>query len=88
MVLKRRIKFMSQISISDLQPAGSGLFPAGESFTDAVVDLLENELKQTLGGKKSKKSSKKSGSSSSYSYGYGCPCPCPGGGGGGGVGNN
>jgi hypothetical protein len=83
MVLKRRIKFMSQISISDLQPAGSGLFPAGESFTDAVVDLSENELKQTLGGKKSKKSSKSG--SSSYSYGYGCPCPCPGGGGAGGA---
>jgi hypothetical protein len=78
MVLKRRIKFMSQISISDLQPAGLSLFPAGESFTDAVVDLSENELKQTLGGKKSKSS--KSGSSSSSSYGYGCPCPCPGGG--------
>jgi hypothetical protein len=86
MVLKRRIKFMSQISISDLQPAGSGLFPAGESFTDAVVDLSENELKQTLGGKKSKKSSKSG--SSSYSYGYGCPCPCPGGGGAGGGGAN
>jgi hypothetical protein len=73
---------MAQILISDLQPAGLGLFSAGESFTDAVVDLSENELKQTLGGKKSKKSSK-SGSSSSYSYGHGCPCPCPGGGGGG-----
>jgi hypothetical protein len=87
-MFKKENKVMSQISISDLQPAGLGLFPAGESFTDAVVDLSENELKQTLGGKKSKKSSKKSGSSSSYSYGYGCPCPCPGGGGGGGVGNN
>jgi hypothetical protein len=74
---------MPRISISDLQPAGSGLFSTVESFTDAVVDLSENELKQTLGGKKSKKS-KKSSSSSSYSYGYGCPCPCPGGGGGGG----
>jgi hypothetical protein len=71
---------MAQILISDLQPAGLGLFSAGESFTDAVVDLSENELKQTLGGKKSKKSG-----SSSYSYGYGCPCPCPGGGGAGGA---
>jgi hypothetical protein len=77
---------MAQILISDLQPAGLGLFPAGESFTDAVVDLSENELKQTLGGKKSKKSSKSG--SSSYSYGYGCPCPCPGGGGAGGGGAN
>jgi hypothetical protein len=77
---------MAQILISDLQPAGLGLFSAGESFTDAVVDLSENELKQTLGGKKSKKSSKSG--SSSYSYGYGCPCPCPGGGGAGGGGAN
>jgi hypothetical protein len=74
---------MPQISISDLQPAGSSLFFAGEDFTDAIVDLSENELKQTLGGKK-KKSSKKSSDSSSYSYGNGCHCPCPGGGGGGG----
>lgn len=74
---------VSQISISDLQPAGSGLFFTKENFTDVVLDLSENELKQTLGGKKTK-SSKKSSSSSSSSYGNGCYCPCPSDGGGGG----
>lgn len=41
---------MAKISISDLQPAGSGLFEDSESLIDSVRDLSENELKTTLGG--------------------------------------
>jgi hypothetical protein len=69
---------MANILISDLQPAGSGLFSDSESFITSMKDLSENELKMTLGGKHSKSKSKsksKSGSGSgsgSCGCGYGC----------------
>jgi hypothetical protein len=65
---------MANILISDLQPAGSGLFSDSESFISSMKDLSENELKMTLGGGGSKKGSyKKSGKGSgSCGCGYGC----------------
>jgi DNA-directed RNA polymerase specialized sigma54-like protein len=68
---------MANILISDLQPAGSGLFSDSESFITSMKDLSENELKMTLGGKHSKSKSKSSKSKSSKSKsscgcGYGC----------------
>jgi hypothetical protein len=78
---------MANILVSDLQPAGSGLFANSESFMSSMTDLSENELKTTLGGKKSKygsgsnkgsnKGSRKgsnrgSGSHGSCGCGYGC----------------
>jgi hypothetical protein len=68
---------MANISITDLQPAGSGLFADSESFIDSMRDLSANELKMTRGGgsksKKSKsKSSKSKGSGGSCGCGYGC----------------
>jgi hypothetical protein len=74
---------MANISIFDLQPAGSGFFSDSESFIDSMQDLSENELKMTLGGKggsksksksKSSKSSKSSRSSGSGSCGCGYDC--------------
>jgi hypothetical protein len=64
---------MANILISDLQPAGSGLFSDSESFIASMKDLSENELKMTLGGggHKSKKSNK-SNKSGSCGCGYGC----------------
>jgi hypothetical protein len=70
---------MANILISDLQPAGSGLFSDSESFITSMKDLSENELKMTLGGggskskskSKSSKSKSKSGSGS-CGCGYGC----------------
>jgi hypothetical protein len=69
---------MANIFITDLQPAGSGLFADAESFTDSIKDLSENELKKTFGGKhskskKSKSSKSKSSKSGSRSHG-GCGC--------------
>jgi hypothetical protein len=76
---------MANISITDLQPAGSGLFADSESFIDSMRDLSENELKMTRGGKgyggsgsskskssKSKSSKSKSSGSGSCGCGYGC----------------
>jgi hypothetical protein len=73
---------MANISITDLQPAGSGLFADSESFIDSMRDLSENELKMTRGGKKDKSKSKKSyeTGSGSCGCGYGCvnvPTPVP-----------
>jgi hypothetical protein len=68
---------MASISITNLQPAGSGLFADSESFIDSMRDLSENELKMTRGGKKSKSKSSKS---ESCGCGYGCanlPNPVP-----------
>ena len=39
---------MANILISDLQPAGSGLFSDSESFITSMKDLSENELKMTV----------------------------------------
>jgi hypothetical protein len=69
---------MANISITNLQPAGSGLFADAESFIDSMRDLSANELRMTRGGgskKGSKKSSKKgskTGSRGSCGCGYGC----------------
>jgi hypothetical protein len=70
---------MANIFISDLQPAGSGLFSDSESFIASMKDLSENELKMTLGGGGSKsksksksKSSKSKSGSGSCGCGYGC----------------
>jgi hypothetical protein len=73
---------MANISITNLQPAGSGLFADSESFIDSIRDLSENELRMTRGGKKSKSKSKNSYGSGSGSCGcgYGClniPDPTP-----------
>jgi hypothetical protein len=66
---------MANISISNLQPAGSGLFNDSESFIGSMRDLSENELKMTRGGKKSKSKSKsKSSESGSGSCGCGYEC--------------
>jgi hypothetical protein len=71
---------MANISITDLQPAGSGLFADSESFIDSMRDLSENELKMTRGGKgcgsgSSKSKSSKSKSSKSKKSGSGsCGC--------------
>jgi hypothetical protein len=46
---------MANISIIDLQVAGSGLFSDSESFINSMQDLSENELKKTVGGGGSKK---------------------------------
>ncbi|MGB8702537.1 MAG: hypothetical protein WCD18_24235 [Thermosynechococcaceae cyanobacterium] len=71
---------MANISITDLTPAGTGLFTNSESLIYAMHDLSENELRMTVGGGGScsykTKSSKSSKSSKS--------CSCGGGGGGGG----
>jgi hypothetical protein len=68
---------MANISITDLQPAGSGLFADSESFIDSMRDLSENELRMTRGGgsksKSKSKSSKSSKSGSGSGYG-GCGC--------------
>ena len=73
---------MANIFVTDLQPAGSGLFSDAESFVDSMQDLSENELKMTFGGsgggskKKSKKKSgygsKKGSGKGSCGCGYGC----------------
>lgn len=74
---------MANISISDLQPAGSGLFANAETFVDSIRDLSENELKMTFGGggygceKGSGGSKKKSGfkyksGKGGCGCGYGC----------------
>jgi hypothetical protein len=66
---------MANISILDLQPAGSGFFSDAESFIDSMQDLSENELKMTFGGSGgSKKKSKKSGSKKSGSGKGSCGC--------------
>ncbi len=69
---------MANISITDLQPAGSGLFADSESFIDSMRDLSENELRMTRGGgsksKKSKSSKSKSSKSGSGSGHGGCGC--------------
>jgi hypothetical protein len=68
---------MANILISDLQPAGSGLFSDSESFIASMKDLSENELKMTLGGKHGKSKSSKSKSSKSKSHhGSGSSCGC------------
>jgi hypothetical protein len=67
---------MANISITDLQPAGSGLFADSESFIDSMRDLSANELKMTRGGgskKGSYKKSKKGSGSKKGSYGS-CGC--------------
>jgi hypothetical protein len=68
---------MANITVLDLQAAGSGLFLDSESFVDSMQDLSENELKMTFGGKggsnKSKKSNK-SNKSKKYSYSGSCGC--------------
>jgi hypothetical protein len=75
---------VSNISVADLQPAGSGLFSDSESFIHSMTDLSENELKTTRGGSghHSKKGSHKSHKSKkSCGCGYGCvnvPDPVPG----------
>ncbi len=75
---------MANISITNLQPAGSALFSDTESFIDSMQDLSENELKMTFGGSgygsknkgsknKSKKKSKNKGSGhGGCGCGYGC----------------
>jgi hypothetical protein len=65
---------MANILISDLQPAGSGLFSDSESFITSMKDLSENELKMTLGGGhgKSKSKSKSKSKGGSCGCGYGC----------------
>ncbi len=70
---------MANISVIDLQPAGSGFFSDAESFIDSMQDLSENELKMTFGGSGGSKkksgygSKKKSGSKKgSCGCGYGC----------------
>jgi hypothetical protein len=80
---------MANISITDLHPAGAGLFASSESFIDSIRDLSENELKTTRGGGSNKGSKNKSNKGSygeSCGCGYGCanvpaptpvPCPCP-----------
>jgi hypothetical protein len=69
---------MANISIADLQPAGSGLFAGSESFIDSMRTLSENELKMTRGGgskKGSYKKSKKGSKKGSYGSGGGsCGC--------------
>jgi hypothetical protein len=66
---------MANITVLDLQAAGSGLFLDSESFIDSMQDLSEHELKMTFGGKGSKSKSKsKSKSGSSGSCGCGCYC--------------
>ncbi len=52
---------MSNISISDLNPAGSALFSGSEGFMDTIRDLSEDELKISGGhGKYKNKSNSKS----------------------------
>lgn len=51
---------MSNIAIVDLYALGSGLFSDSESFIDSMQDLSENELKRTVGGGGSRKTSRKS----------------------------
>jgi hypothetical protein len=67
---------MANISISNLQTAGLGLFDDSESFINSMRDLSENELKMTRGGggSKAKSGKKKSGSKAkgSCGCGYGC----------------
>jgi hypothetical protein len=70
---------MASISITNLQPAGSGLFADSESFIDSMRDLSENELKMTRGGKKGKSKAKSYGEGS-CGCGNGCinvPAPVP-----------
>jgi hypothetical protein len=72
---------MANISITNLQPAGSALFSDSESFVDSMQDLSENELKMTFGGsghgsKKKSKSKNKSKSKGSGHGGCGCGYGC------------
>jgi hypothetical protein len=70
---------MASISITNLQPAGSGLLADSESFIDSMRDLSENELKLTRGGKKDK-SKAKNHEQGSCGCGNGClnvPDPVP-----------
>jgi hypothetical protein len=67
---------MANILITDLQPAGSGLFADSESFIDSIRDLSANELKMTRGGGSYKKSKSKKGSYGSGSGGCGCGYGC------------
>jgi hypothetical protein len=67
---------MANISVIDLQSAGSGLFSDSESFIDSMQDLSENELKMTFGGggygSKKKSGSKEKSKKGSCGCGYGC----------------
>jgi hypothetical protein len=67
---------MANIFVTDLQPSGSGLFSGSESFIDSMQDLSDNELKMTLGGKKSKSKSKSKSSKSSKSGRGSGSCGC------------
>lgn len=61
---------MSNISISDLNPAGSALFSGSEGFMDTIRDLSEDELKISGGHGKYKNRSKSKSKSKSYSKSY------------------
>jgi hypothetical protein len=67
---------MANISITDLQPAGSGLFAGAEGFIDSMRDLSENELRMTRGGGSKSKKSKSSKSSKSGSGSGSGSCGC------------
>ncbi len=59
---------MSNIEISNLQPAGAALFLGSEDLTNSVRDLSEDELRIRGGSKKGY--SKKSYSKKSYSSSF------------------
>lgn len=61
---------MSNISISDLNPAGSALFSGSEGFMDTIRDLSEDELKISGGHGKYKNKSKSKSKSKSYSKSF------------------
>lgn len=59
---------MANISISDLNPAGSALFSDSEGFMDTIRDLSEDELKISGGHGKYKNNSKSYSKNNSKSY--------------------